>query len=397
MPTHITPVKLANKVATLYSSKIDYPPITPWDSGVGATPNFTPSFGNAYVDARLSRVGVTFSFDGYFYALQNDSYVRCLFNVTNTLSTTNNFGVFRDETSGKLVTGFYTVAANMITAQIFESDVVVPLDGGDMGTITFSEVFNGTYDPTFSAPHGTFTEVWLIVLPQGGSFSYGIGFYYQAVFPPSPGFDYGVVSFFDIATTTLYCIASNYVAGGSLPKLQSYTACVYAGSNTYRAMLYSSGSFDSGPVLATFGFTTDPTLPIWTPIFLDFSLGDIFQFSLGQYWYRDGFWYAMDTSGGASFYEIANDATSYSMVTFVGGDNDAQNFINSFAYGGNKNWGYSLSGKTALFVAGTSAAPLIFTFQPVIQLSLMGLGPILPILNLACQNFCLPMYRMRRV
>lgn len=396
MPQFKTPTKGPDISVLLYSSSYNYPAPYPWNPNLQTfgAPNdnvFFGSFGGASPSAYMWRQGITDVWDGYFYFMQNHSFVRTHFTVTNALGGTGQLGVFYNPTAQKLIAGFYTLSGTTIHAQIFESVETFTLSDGELPDVTMVEVFNASWNGVMSSASLTTTDVWMLVLPVGGSFQFGVCYRYLAT---AGGW---VHTFYDCVNPALYCIGSSHGDGGELPEITAASSISHVTGDIYHAFAFIQGTGSQKIGVGNFTMlTNDTTTQILT--FLNLSVSDYNQMSL-QFFYNstDGFIYAINTATTPfSLFKFDFAADNYWQVFFNAADNAAQTFLNA-AHLTTPFWAYSAENNVSLFTGGKSDAPLYFTTNPFITRLIMGPGPKLPILNLACQNFCLPMYRMKKL
>lgn len=390
MVNFVTPTRLPDSSAQIYTSIFPYPKPYPWNPNIGGNQNqFGQSEGNASILNNLWQIGATADYHGYYYMVQSNGFVRADFIITDAITSTGRFDVVYNPTRRKIIAGFYKRTGSNITAQVFESVNAFDLTSGDLGTISMVQVFNGTFNGVLSTLV-TPDLITLLCLPGGGTNSWGVTFYYES------GANGWITSYYDPIGAQLYCLVSSAGTGTRLPPITTQCAIQNLGGQ-YRAIAYVSGVGEQILAIITFGLASSETPGTSTYFYVNgFTLGDYFQFSKQHYFtMSDGYFYALDTSVPFSMYKIAPDGTTYQMVQLIGGDQAAQNFVNNAT--ANFFWGYSQQANTPIFTTGLVDNPLYFVYAPVIPRLIMGPGPIIPALPLACQNFCLPMFRMKKI
>lgn len=392
----VTPVLLSPETRTFYDTTFDYVPVKPWDATYPALTAFFPSYGNATIDNRFVNTGGN-NFDVYFYTLQNYGFLRYKSSVTASAPGMSQFKAQYNETSGKIMCGFYSVAGFNITAQIFESVNSYSKISGDHSEVAMTQVFSGTFDVHYFAEDSYQGLYNLVMFPAGG-LSWGISVAVNARAPRPPAQAYW-------AYTVIYdpLSSSKYVAQSTWPVSTGIQVTDIISFNPGCAMVFNGGNsytvfedVSQSPKFSTFtlsGGTPDTTIGTNDQV-NGLTLTDYNNLAYGSFW-RDqfGYWY-----GGTKTkaYRFASDFTSYTILTYIGGDDVSSQFFANLPISSDVIAGYSFQYNAELITNSDPLNPLILTSNPVRFIGMRGTGPIIPTIGLPCQNFCIPMFRMKK-
>lgn len=392
---NVTPVKLADNTAKVYTSQVYYPPISGWFPGAAGNAKFYASFGDAVLTAEVVRRGVTSVYDGYFYRIQNTGYFRCKFVITDGIGADGVLTPIFDFYNGKVLAGFYKISGNNLTVQVYESVNGIAELAGDVGTVAMTEVLNVTYNATFTVANDGILYPALAMLPANPHFSWGIVSYYT--YQQSGPSYISVQCFYDPLSSLLYNFGSSGSAGPfsfhTVIPLTPEMLMTWNGA-TYNQLLWSNG--------VAFSITSPDTIFNEPQDYNVASLPlDVINGMQGKQFWADsqGYFYSVFTGPpNFSLLQFDNIGNEYRQILLTGGDNQAGALIKRYADISAQNfWGFSKIGNTPLFVSGPVSNPLIYTMAPYIPLGIAGPGPKIPEIDLPCQNFCLPLSRIKKL
>lgn len=397
--------RIADKELILYKSQVSYPPVSPWDPNyltIG-TPytRFAPSFSSfAILDNDIRNTSGNL-FDGYFYGITNSGYLRCKFTLDALHSGMTAWGAQYFERDKKLAVFFTKAIGNTVQTVLYMSEPLAQT-AGDLGTITLTLVYDDIIAGDFYGD--TLTGFNPIVFP-GGGLTLGMAFYFTTTafttgqpFPDNLPWIY--TSFVELPSATKFSIFSNFQEGntnlrGVTQNCGLNSALKYDSATGYYSF-WSQYSFGTGyDIWTPFQPQAAPNSPMTKYIMDGFSIGEFIHIQSG---YKTAIANGQISAVGSRTYDItidfANQVYWYDVLT--AGDTATANFLASIPVDSQVIGGYASGANAIIYSHSDAADPLFFTSVKA-TVGIMGPGPILPILNLACQNFCLPMFRMKKI
>lgn len=396
----VSPVLQASEVMSFYGSTFNYPAIKPWDNTGLTLGKFYPNFGTAALTARLQQVGITNVYDVYFYGVQNYGYFRYSSQVTAPGP-----GVFLlepvfDFNSGKVLCGFYSYIGNTITADIFESNITHTFSDETFSEPSMNHIYSGSFDTSYFSDD-QFQSLTLTVFPAGGILNWGLACFFTALAPRPVGQAYWAYTvLFDPINTLSYPIASTWPESTGIqrtdcPHFLSTGTIQYIGNDTYMMFETLGGQNIAFNVFTANSASSPISLAATLSWIIGLTLQDYNGLAFANYWHdAQNNWYGSDKG---IIFQFSPDFSAYRKITLFGADSVARNFFRTEPLNSDIIWGYSRQNNSILISNSPSVAPpVMLTNVPVRIVQIAGPGPIWPVLNLECQNFCLPLFRMKK-